>query len=59
MEKEEAKIVLKIMTSADGGCSHCASRLMNKFIDKIGYKAEAEAIYKKAFNDKLNIEEYY
>ena len=33
MEEKEARQVLRIMMTADGGCSHCAFDLMKKFLE--------------------------
>ena len=53
MNKKDAILTLKIMASADGGCSYCAKSLMNRFIENFGFKKEAMEIYKDCFNKEI------
>lgn len=34
MTQDEAKDVIRIMTTVDGKCSHCARDLVNQFLEK-------------------------
>lgn len=57
MEKEEAKKILEIMSEADGGCHVCAGYLFNSFIKEFGFKDLAIKVYKKEFDEDLEIEQ--
>jgi len=54
MTNEEAKKVLSLLATADGGCYHCAKHLMLDFIKTFpDYRTLAEIIYKNKFNKEL------
>lgn len=49
MKEDDAKKVLEIMSSADGGCEFCVKSLFDKFIKVFGFKALVFRLYKKKF----------
>jgi|Deesub1362B_J571_1020462.scaffolds.fasta_scaffold00997_10 phage pi2 protein 07 len=54
MNKEEAKKILKIMVSADGGCVYYARELFVQFAREFPeFKKLAEDIFKRRFNKDL------
>lgn len=54
MTNEEAKQVLNLLTTADGGCYHCAEYLMLDFLIAFpDYKELAKSIYKSKFEKEL------
>lgn len=55
MTKDEAKFILKIFTTADGGCQFCASDLMLQFLEKYPeYKDLAREIFEKEFEEDFD-----
>jgi len=54
MNKEEAEKILKIMTTADGGCVYCVRELFVRFADEFPeFKEFAEEIFEVKFNKNL------
>jgi hypothetical protein len=48
MDEDEARAVIRIMLSADGGCSYCAKDLIKLFKDSFPEHANiADEMYKK------------
>lgn len=41
ISKEQAREIAKIMLTADGGCSFCASDLLQRFVEKFPYLQDA------------------
>lgn len=55
MNKKEAKKVIKILITADGGCQYCVSDLLKLFSKEFPeFKELAEDIFKKKFNKNIN-----
>jgi len=51
MKEDEAKFILNIFTTADGGCEDCTKRLMFPFVKKYPeYEYLAKLIFKKQFS---------
>lgn len=58
MTNEEAKQVLALLTTADGGCYHCAEHLILDFLKIFpDYRALAEIIYKNKFAKELELDD--
>lgn len=54
MNTDEAKRILEIMASADGGCVYCARELYLQFIKEFpGFVDLAKDIFKRNFNEEL------
>jgi hypothetical protein len=54
MKKEEAKRVLEIMASADGGCIYCGKDLFDRFVEEFQEFTDiAKEIFKKKFDTEL------
>jgi hypothetical protein len=53
MEEQEAKIILDILTGADGSCAVCAENLFEKFVAKF---PEYTGLAKKIFKEEFKIE---
>ncbi len=49
MEENDAKKVLEIMSSADGGCEFCVKSLFDKCIKVFGFRELVFKLYKKEF----------
>ena len=48
MDKNEAKQVLKIISTADGGCQFCVTELLDKFVSKFPeHESETKVYYEK------------
>ncbi len=54
IEQKEAETILKILFTADGGCSYCAARLALQFVEAFPqYKELAQSMYYSEFNENL------
>jgi hypothetical protein len=57
MDNHEAKTVLEILATADGGCEFCARELFNRFAERFPEFSElAESIFREKFGKELNKE---
>jgi hypothetical protein len=58
MTNEEAEKVLNLLTTADGGCYHCANALILDFLKTFpAYKQLARIIYKSKFEKELELDD--
>ncbi|HCJ67594.1 MAG TPA: hypothetical protein DHV62_09840 [Elusimicrobia bacterium] len=54
MNKEEAKKIIEILLTCDGGCEYCVSSLLKLFYKEFPkYKKLAEEVFRKQFNVEL------
>ena len=56
MTKDEAEKIFNILKTVDGNCPVCACEVFGKFIAEFGYMELGRKIYRKAFNDNLDID---
>jgi len=55
MNKEEAKKIIKILLTCDGGCEYCVSSLLKLFCKEFPkYRRVAEEAFRKQFNVRLD-----
>ena len=54
MNKKEAKQVLKIISTADGGCPFCVTSLLDCFVLKFPEHKDITKCYYKKYSDEKN-----
>lgn len=53
MNREEAKKIIKVLLTCDGGCEYCVSSLLKLFCKEF---PEYRSLAEKAFREQFNVE---